>query len=924
MDPAQWAKLSPLLDELLELEGEHRRQRLEQIAREDAATAHALQGMLDADDTRPDFLAEPVFQTATLLPRPGQEFGPYRLMELLGEGGMGQVWLAVRSDGLFERRVALKLLRSGFGDEGLHQRFARERQILARLAHPHIARLLDAGVAGNGQPYLALEFVRGDPITDFADQHGLDLRHRIELFLQVCAAVSHAHANLVVHRDLKPSNILVTALGDVCLLDFGIAKLLDRDGREKQEITRTGARALTLHYAAPEQLRGEDVTTMTDVYALGMVLFELLTGRRAFDPKRDTDAAWEECVLQGEPLQASQAALMRQRSGETPYQARLHKGLRGDIDVILAKALQRAPTDRYASVEALSRDLRRFLDGQPILARPHSFSYRSGKFLRRHAWAIGGAVTVTALLGAALWLTTTQARRASLEAQRSAAMQQFVIGLFDATDTRDGSLQGDDLLNEGEQRAERDLADQPQARAELLGLIAQLRAQLGADEAALRLLDKQDQALQQTVDAPPDIALQGAAVRAHALLRQRQPARCVERLLPLMPTAEAAGAAFSASRASYYAALARCQMELSRHAEAQGLLDRALSLRQSGDDGAALAMTQTDIAFLRLAEGQPRQALTQIQDALSTLRRAVGERNREGVEIWHATGLIYAALDDPLESSAAYRQAINIAQERLASTHPLALQLQRELAQVLMRGHEYRAAQREFEQWVQRTGSAYAADDPLLLRVRLQQAQTLLALDAHAEAEAGFMMVVDGLGKSPRDPMLAEAWCGMAAARLRAARWQDARQAAERCREFSIGEAAGRAQLLLAQAERGMGLLPEAMRRWQGLGATRWWPQAELELLAAEDIVELKDFTTRADTLRRRLLSEKGHEPLLWQLQALIADHECEGGGLEAGQSRMEDTLQEINRKRPDDLALLAQVLGRAPSCRERAVPSTL
>jgi serine/threonine-protein kinase len=228
MEGERWKTLSPLLDDLLELASRERAQRLAMIQATDPGLAADLSRLMALEEERPDFMSQPVI-AGDLGMQPGQEIGPYKLVSPLGEGGMGQVWLAMRADGLYERRVAIKLLRPGLGDLGLHQRFTRERQILARLGHAHIARLLDAGISADGQPYLALDYVRGEPITDYAQKLNLDLRTRLQLFLQVCAAVSHAHANLVVHRDLKPSNILVTAAGEVCLLDFGIAKLLDQD-----------------------------------------------------------------------------------------------------------------------------------------------------------------------------------------------------------------------------------------------------------------------------------------------------------------------------------------------------------------------------------------------------------------------------------------------------------------------------------------------------------------------------------------------------------------------------------------------------------------------------------------------------------------------------------------------------------------------
>ncbi|HEY5613769.1 MAG TPA: serine/threonine-protein kinase, partial [Lysobacter sp.] len=379
MDVERWQRLSPLLDAIFELDPTERAQRIEALRAEDGPLADELAALIALEDSREDFLSEPVMPPTVGL-RVGSEVGPYRLERQLGEGGMGQVWLAARADGLYQRRVALKLLRPGLADPNLRLRFTRERQILARLAHPHIARLLDAGISGDHVPYLALEYVEGEPITDYCLHHRTPLEARLRMFQQICDAVSHAHANLIVHRDLKPSNILVTPGGEVWLLDFGIAKLLDSDAPMVEQ-TRTGVRAFTLHYAAPEQIRGEPVTTMTDVYSLGVVLYELLTDAKPYRLKRNSDAAWEDAILAVDPLRPSLSVLRRAEGtdwngdaadggkGDVPALRRHAKQLVGDLDNIVLKALSKRPEQRYPSVEALAQDLQRHHAGKPVQAR---------------------------------------------------------------------------------------------------------------------------------------------------------------------------------------------------------------------------------------------------------------------------------------------------------------------------------------------------------------------------------------------------------------------------------------------------------------------------------------------------------------------------------------------------------------------------
>ncbi len=449
--------------------------------------------------------------------RPGARIGPYRLDRMIGEGGMGQVWLATRADGLYERKVALKLLRPGLVDPRLRQRFDREREILARFAHPYIARLLDAGIDRDGQPYLALEYVDGEAITTYCQSRQLDLAARIDLFRQVCEAVSHAHANLIVHRDLKPSNILVTPAGHVRLLDFGIAKLLDVEPLPLEQ-TRTGVRTFTLHYAAPEQIRGEPVTTMTDVYSLGVVLYELFTGSKPYRLKRQTDAEWEEAILDGEPLRASQAALRSDAEATRPYSPkRLSRELSGDLDNIVNKALGKRPEQRYVSAEALSQDLLCYLRGRPIQARGERMGYRVRKYLYRHRWPVAAASMVLAVMLTALAVVGWQARQALREAGRAQAMQNFVAALFESAGSapHDTPMDLRALLDMGIMRGERSLARQPQARAELYGVVARLRLGLGDYREANALLDQQLLLLRELPDAPASLRLEAATLRGN-------------------------------------------------------------------------------------------------------------------------------------------------------------------------------------------------------------------------------------------------------------------------------------------------------------------------------------------------------------------------------------------------------------------------
>ena len=311
----------------------------------------------------------------------GALIGPYRLVRELGQGGMGVVYLAERADGQFEQRVALKLIKRGMDSDEILRRFLAERQVLARLSHPHIARLLDGGVTAEGQPYFAMEYVDGVPLHHYCEERSLGFEDRLRLFREVCEAVQYAHRSLVVHRDLKPSNILVTSAGETKLVDFGIAKVLYEDVADRS-VTRTDQRLMTPEYAAPEQVRGEPVTTATDVYALGAILYQLLTGR---PPHQFTGRSRGGAVphhLRGGPRAAERGPCTRHRR---------RRRLRGDLDIIVLKALRKDPARRYPSVEALLEDLERHRTGLPVRARPDSVAYRARKFLGRHRLSGHGA-----------------------------------------------------------------------------------------------------------------------------------------------------------------------------------------------------------------------------------------------------------------------------------------------------------------------------------------------------------------------------------------------------------------------------------------------------------------------------------------------------------------------------------------------------
>ena len=501
IDPQRWQRLSPWLDQVLELPTEQRQAWLDDLAGRDAALAAELHAVLaGAAPGKAAHLLQGVAPAVAMQSLAGRRIGAYTLIEPLGEGGMGLVWLAERSDGRFEGRAAVKLLHAGMVQRALAERFRREGAILARLAHPHIARLVDAGLTDDGQPYLVLEHVAGERIDRWCDARQMALRDRVVLFAQVLQAVQHAHAQLVVHRDLKPANVLVDTEGAVKLLDFGIAKLLDDEGApgEATELTREGGRVLTPLYAAPEQIRGEAVTIATDVYALGLLLYVLLTGQH---PRVDVQG--KAVAGSGDVPLASRVVADTVRRGDEDLRSaatargttpsRLAHALAGDFDNILAKALRVEPGERYATVAALADDLLRHLDGHTVSARPDSLAYRMSRFVGRHKLGVGLAAGALAAIVVTAGVAERQRREA--ERERDLATRQRVIAEAVASFMEEQLGQTNEpgqapdpavRIDLAQRRADQVFFDAPEVLVPLNDLFQSLNSTLGRADAAQR------------------------------------------------------------------------------------------------------------------------------------------------------------------------------------------------------------------------------------------------------------------------------------------------------------------------------------------------------------------------------------------------------------------------------------------------------
>lgn len=493
MDTERWRRLEECFDAASALPREERAAYLARLREQDSELANELQSLLEAHESSADFLEagepapSPTATSGHVLPTETR-LGAWRIVRIIGQGGMGEVYEAERADGQFEQRAALKLVRP---EAAKHlDRFNAERQILARLDHPGIARLLDGGVAPDGRPFAVMEFVEGESLTRYCDAKSASLRERLELVCQVCDAVAYAHRNLIVHRDLKPGNVLVGRDGRTRLLDFGIAKPLDAGVWPRGEADAATVALLTPDYAAPEQLAGEPVTTATDVYALGVLLFELLVGRRPWRIEGRSLAQLLNTVLeQTAPLASDVAA----SANDPRVPARL---LAGDLDAIIAKCLRREPQHRYATVNALKLDIERCLKGDPVLARGDAKLYVLGRFLRRYRWAATAVAAIIAILGVGIVATAWQAERANREAQRATATRDFLISVFRESDPRiardrePGAITAKELLDASVDRIEKEFAADPETQLALLTLASEIYGYWADEPRFMELLQK--------------------------------------------------------------------------------------------------------------------------------------------------------------------------------------------------------------------------------------------------------------------------------------------------------------------------------------------------------------------------------------------------------------------------------------------------
>lgn len=587
----------------------------------------------------------------------GQRIGPYKILREIGQGGMGAVYLAERADEQFRKRVALKVVKRGMDTEDILSRFRHERQILASLDHPNIARLLDGGTTEDGLPYFVMEFIEGQPIDLFCSTHKLSTIERLRLFRIVCSAVHYAHQNLVVHRDLKPSNILVTAGGTVKLLDFGIAKILNPDLFPGEVLpTKTWERPMTPAYASPEQVRGHAITTASDVYSLAVILYELLSGQRPYQFKGYAPHEIAKVVCETEPDKPSTAVVRMSSVDRTTPNAegdKLSRQLKGDLDNIVLMALRKEPQRRYASVEQFSEDIRRHLEALPVIAREDTFRYRTGKFIARNRLAVATAAVFVLLLAGFLAMTLLQSARVTRERDRAERervkaekVSSFLVDLFKVSDpdkARGAQITTREVLDKGADKIRAELKAQPETQATLLHAVGEVYYSMGLYERSAALLEEAVQLRRQTLgNTHPDLARS-------------------------------------------LTALAQSAFDLGQNDRTETLTREALAIRRKafGSEHREVAESLNDLALLTKLKGDYATAEPLYRETIAVQRKLSGNDSLDVATPLHNLGVLLSDKKDFAGAEAAEREALEIRRKRLGPDAPDVAMTMHNLASML-------------------------------------------------------------------------------------------------------------------------------------------------------------------------------------------------------------------------------------------------
>lgn len=666
-----------------------------------------------------------------------REVGPYKLLSVLGKGGMGVVYLAEQT-GPLRRRVAIKVLRVGMDTPEALARFESERQALAVMDHPSIAKVFDSGVSATGRPYFVMERVRGTPITDYADTHRLSTGERIRLFIDVCAAVQHAHQKGVIHRDLKPSNVLVE-VGDtgprVRVIDFGIAKAAGLGLTDRTLVTRAGQMVGTPAYMSPEQaeMSGLDVDTRTDIYSLGVMLYELIVGTIPFDLAAKPDHSIPHSLREQEvprpstkltSLGETLPTIARHRS-TTPES--LRRELKGDLDWIILRAMEKDRTRRYATVSGLALDLVRYLEHEPVRARPPSVRYRAAKFIRRHRpRVIAAAIAALAILGGGAAATVgfvharAEQQRAEQAAETAEQVSDFLVDLFGVSDpdeARGNTITAREVLDRGAEKIEVELADQPAVQARLMRVMGQVYRGLGLYAVAASLLERAVAIGERTPE--PDGAEIAYALRwlGNVYSEQGRFDESEAALGRAIELVRADGGAGTVEYADMIGSLAANDIRRGRHDTAEPLLREALSIQERvlGPDHAEVGRTLGNLGVLHLRERRPEAAIPYLERALPIFERTVGPDHRDVGGTRLNLGVAYYLTEDYERAQTTYREARRVMESVLGPDHPTMGRILHNLGETHWARGEYTEAEEILDRALQIKEQSGGPDHPSLV-----------------------------------------------------------------------------------------------------------------------------------------------------------------------------------------------------------------
>ncbi len=696
MQQHQWNQVIDIVDTALDLDGEQRTRYLqeatngnEELKSEVSRLLASIEkadslNFLEGPDAFPRNLAEDISTsekaTSSMI---GQTVGNYKITELIGHGGMGSVYKAIRADEAYQKEIAIKILRQGMDTPSNIARFERERNILAKLDHPNIAQLLDGGITQQGLPYLVMEYINGIPLYEYCDVQNLSIEHRLHLFQSICEAVQHAHNNAVIHRDLKPSNILVTDAGNVKVLDFGIAKIMKPDSETEHFNTRTGDRILTLGYAAPEQLKTEPITTATDAYALGILLYELLSGVPPLTIEKKGVTEIEEAIRTQTPLKPSDriAKLPRSEKKEIVESRQfslktINRQLRGDIDAIVMKALRKEPQHRYRSAEQLLEDLHRRDDNLPIIAREDTIRYNISKFVRRHSTGISIAAGFLVILISFITFYTIQIseerNRAELEAQRAEAVTGFLTDLIQSNYPE--NAQGDTItvrqfLDQGYQKVQ-NIEQTPLVKAEIMKVMGHTYRTLGQTQKAQTMVTGAVELLEKHDGLPLKRAntFNTAGLISRDLGQTKQAASHLRNAVTLF---EAAEKTKTAEYAKTLRDLAYVEKRLDEYPKATEHIKKAIAIDKAvnGQNSAELAESYYIFASILRNQKKYAKALEYQNKSYSSLQKNIEGPHPGKSANLNNLAILYQDLGKNQKAISSYRKALKINKELYGKEH---------------------------------------------------------------------------------------------------------------------------------------------------------------------------------------------------------------------------------------------------------------